>query len=118
MYSFSSPTKIIFGAGAIQSLASYKAKRAFLVTDGYFSKSGLAREIANLAAQDCEIFDEVQPDPSLELVARGTAQVQKFDPDVLIALGGGSVLDTAKAMGHFSGKKLPHCHSHHLRLRL
>ncbi len=107
MYSFSSPTKIIFGAGAIQSLASYKAKRAFLVTDGYFSKSGLAREIANLAAQDCEIFDEVQPDPSLELVARGTAQVQKFDPDVLIALGGGSVLDTAKAMGHFSGKKLP-----------
>jgi len=84
-----------------------KAKRVFLVTDSFFSESGVAGETAQLAAETLEIFDGVQPDPSAELVARGTAQLKHFGPDLVIALGGGSPMDCAKAMVYFSGMELP-----------
>ena len=108
MEEFSLPTKIIAGAGAVAALESFGAKRVFVVTDPFFQKNGTARRIAKLTkAEQVEIFDGVQPDPSVVLAAEGTARLKAFEPDLLIALGGGSAMDCAKAMAYFSQGSFP-----------
>ena len=104
MEQFSCKTKILAGTGAVASLASLKARRLFLVTDPYFMKDGTALRVAEAArAEVYEIFDGVEPDPSVELAARGAAKVRAFKPDLIVALGGGSALDCAKAFSYFGG---------------
>ena len=99
---FSCKTKIISGAGAIGALAEFGAKRVFLVTDPFFAKNGTAQKVAVAAnAEETEIFDGVQPDPTVELAAEGTAKLKAFGPDMIVALGGGSAMDCAKAMAYF-----------------
>lgn len=107
MQSFFCKTKIIAGPGARQALKELEARRVFLVTDRFFSENGTASETARMASETFEIFDGVQPDPSAELVVRGTARLKSFAPDLVIALGGGSPMDCAKAMVYFSGKEIP-----------
>lgn len=108
MEEFQLDTKIISGAGALAALGEQKAKRVFLVTDPFFVKNGMAdRVIQASRASVWEIFDGVRPDPSVELAAEGTAKLRAFDPDLLVALGGGSAMDCAKAMAYFSGTKAP-----------
>ena len=104
MEEFSCKTKIVSGAGSVSYLQKLKCQRLFLVTDPYFMEKGTARELAVLSgAEKWEIFDKVAPDPSVELAAEGTALVRQFMPDVIVALGGGSAMDCAKAMAYFSG---------------
>ena len=99
---FSCKTKIISGAGAISALAEFGAKRVFLVTDPFFAENGLAQKVADAAkAAQTEIFDGVKPDPTVELAAEGTAKLKAFGPDLIVALGGGSAMDCAKAMAYF-----------------
>ena len=103
MEKFSCKTTIYAGSGAVSVLGSFNCKRLFLVTDPYFLKNGTAQRIA--AAAKCaefEIFDKVQPDPTVELAAEGTARLRAFGPDLLVALGGGSAMDCAKAMAYFA----------------
>ena len=103
MEKFSCKTTIISGAGAVSALGEMGAKKLFLVTDPYFLKNGTAQRVA--AAAKCgqvEIFDKVQPDPSVELAAEGTARLREFCPDLVVALGGGSAMDAAKAMAYFA----------------
>lgn len=103
MEEFSCKTKIISGAGAISALGSMGAKRLFLVSDPYFTKTGLAKQVADAAkCPEVEIFDKIQPDPTVELAAEGTARLRAFAPDMLVALGGGSAMDCAKAMAYFA----------------
>ncbi len=102
MESFSCKTKIVSGAGAISVLETLKPKRLLLVTDPFFMKNGMAKRIAQAAkAEQTEIFDKVMPDPTVELAAEGTARAKQFDPDVIVALGGGSAMDCAKAIAYF-----------------
>ena len=102
MERFSFKTTIISGAGAVSALAEFGAKRLFLVTDPFFMKNGTAGKLVSLAkCETHEIFDRVTPDPSVELVAEGTARVRRFQPDMIVALGGGSAMDCAKAMAYF-----------------
>ena len=104
MEQFECKTKIVAGPGAVTTLASLGAKRLFLVTDPYFAKNGAAERIAKIAgAAETEIFDGVTPDPTVELAAEGTARARAFQPDVIVALGGGSAMDCAKAIGWFAG---------------
>ncbi len=105
MQTFSCKTKLISGPGASQALRDLGARRVFLVTDRYFSQKGLAESLARQTAPEYEIFDSVEPDPSVELAARGTARLKAFDPDLVVALGGGSPMDCAKAMVYFSNTK-------------
>ena len=106
MKEFYSGTQIIAGSGGVQELKKLGIQRLFLVTDPFFAENGVAQRIAAAAhAQKVEIFRDVQPDPSVTLVAKGTARVKAFDPDGIIALGGGSAMDCAKAMAYFSGSK-------------
>ena len=108
MEAFSLPTRIIAGAGAVAAVGEFGAKRVFLVTDPFFMKNGTAQRIAELTkAETVEFFHRVKPDPSVGLAAEGTARLREFQPDLLIALGGGSAMDCAKAMAYFSQGSFP-----------
>ncbi len=101
---FEAFTKIISGSGAVAALKELGTKRLLLVTDPFFQENGTAERIARAAgAQQVRIFSQVQPDPPVELAAKGTAVLKEFEPDLLVALGGGSAMDCAKAMLYFSG---------------
>lgn len=104
MENFSCKTKIISGPGAIWELSNYQCKRLLLVADRFFQKGDVPDKLKQATqAEAMETFFEVGPDPTAELAARGTALVQSFQPDTVIALGGGSAMDCAKAMVYFSG---------------
>ena len=95
---FSCKTKIISGSGAISALSELKAKRLLLVADPYFQKTDLPNRLKTAAnAEVLETFFEVKPDPTVALAAKGTGVVQSFKPDTVVALGGGSAMDCAKA---------------------
>ena len=102
MTEFSCGTRLIAGSGSLAALKEMGARRAMVVTDPFFMKNGTAEYAADLAAPVWEIFDRVEPDPTVTLVAEGTARMQSFRPDTVIALGGGSAMDCAKAMLYFS----------------
>ena len=106
MKEFSCETKIIMGTGVVSAIAEEKFQRLMVVSDPFFAKNGWAERLGKLA-ENYEIFDKVTPDPSVSLVAEGTAQVQQFQPDGMVALGGGSAMDCAKAMAYFSGLSIP-----------
>ena len=107
MQQFHCKTKILSGAGALDWLNTQTCRRLLVVTDPYFMENGLAEAIAGrVQAEKREIFSQVKPDPSVELAAEGTALMRQLSPDLLIALGGGSAMDTAKAMVYFAGDKV------------
>ena len=106
MERFSCRTEILSGRGAVSALAEGNPGKLFLVTDPYFMKNGAAQRLAaGTGAKQVEYFDQVTPDPTVELAAAGTARLRAFEPDLLVALGGGSAMDCAKAMRYFSGIK-------------
>ncbi len=102
MECFSCKTQILAGTGTVTHLGTLGVKRLLLVTDPYFQKDGTAARIAQATkAEAIEIFDQVTPDPTVELAAAGAARVKAFRPDLIVALGGGSAMDCAKAMAYF-----------------
>jgi choline dehydrogenase len=96
------PTRIVHGPGAIarlgELLAELGVERPFLVTDKGVVGAGLA-ETALGHLEDAVVFDEVRPNPDIELVARASAAYLEAGCDGLVALGGGSSMDTAKSVG-------------------
>ena len=96
--------KEYFGVGSISKLVKIleieKAKRIFLVTgrDSYISSG--AEEAINELLQGIEVkrFFDFETNPKLEDIERGIVEFRKFDPDVVVAVGGGSVMDVAKAL--------------------
>ncbi len=107
MTQFNGRTKICYGTDAIESLEELQAKRAFIVTDPFIMKSGFAGRIKShldRAQISHRFFDGVEPDPSLETVTKGTLHLIHDDADLVIALGGGSAIDAAKAMLFFAYK--------------
>ncbi len=104
MKEFSCKTKIISGSGACGALRKLNSRKLFLVTDPFFEENGTAAKIADLSgASEVVRYSEVTPDPTVEQVAKGTAALKAFAPDTVVALGGGSAMDCAKAMVYFSG---------------
>ena len=102
MEEFSCRTKVVSGSGTVRVLGKLEKKKLFLVADPFFVKNGVAQQVAEASGcREIEIFDRVQPDPTVELAAEGTARLRAFGPDLLVALGGGSAMDLAKAMGYF-----------------
>ena len=104
MHEFSCGTRIFSGPGALGALKDLGAKRLLIVADPFFVKNGRAEALARSAgAEVYEIYDGIQPDPSVMLAAEGAARVRDFQPDLIAALGGGSAIDCAKAMAFFGG---------------
>ncbi len=102
MARFTLPRDLYHGKGAIEALKSFKGKRAIVcVGGGSMKKFGfLDRITAYLkeAGMEVTLFEGIEPDPSVETVMRGAAAMQEFGPDWIIAVGGGSPIDAAKAM--------------------
>ena len=107
MERFAIRPEICFGPGALGALARLAGKRVLLVTDGFLASSGLAAKATEHLTGPVEVFDQVEPDPSLRLVAQGVAALENFGPDVVVAFGGGSPMDCAKAMCYFSKGRPP-----------
>ena len=103
---FRTPEKVYFKKGcmpvALDELGTIMhKKRAFIVTDSFLYKNGNTKPIEDKLdsmgiVHTC--FADVQPDPTLKNALAGTAQMRAFEPDVIIALGGGSAMDAAKIM--------------------
>lgn len=104
---FKIPPKIYFERGSIQYLESMpNISRAFIVTDPVMVKLGYvdkALYYLRKREQYChsEIFDDVEPDPSVDTIMHGVDAMNQFNPDVIIAIGGGSAIDAAKGMWLF-----------------
>ncbi|WP_341509012.1 bifunctional acetaldehyde-CoA/alcohol dehydrogenase [Photobacterium damselae subsp. damselae] len=97
------PKSIYFRRGSLPiALSDLEGKkRAFLVTDRFLFNNGYADEIvALLKAQGMEVqtFFDVEADPTLSVVEKGAEMMKSFQPDVILALGGGSPMDAAKIM--------------------
>ena len=104
---FKVPEKIYFEAGSIAYLEKMpNIERAFIVTDEGMRKLGYVDKILYHLRKrknhvHCEIFSEVESDPSFETINKGLEAMDLFKPDVIIALGGGSPIDAAKGMWLF-----------------
>jgi acetaldehyde dehydrogenase/alcohol dehydrogenase len=104
---FKVPPKVYFEKNSVQYLAKMpKISKAFIVTDPMMVKLGYVDKVLyHLRKRSdyvhCEIFSDVEPDPSKDTVMRGAKAMDKFQPDVIIALGGGSAMDAAKGMWLF-----------------
>ena len=102
MARFTLPRDLYHGKGAIDALKTFDGKRAIVcVGGGSMKKFGfLDKVINNLkeAGMEVSVFDGIEPDPSVETVMRGAEAMIKFQPDWIIAIGGGSPIDAAKAM--------------------
>jgi alcohol dehydrogenase class IV len=100
VWTFSCPL-IVYGDNALEYLAQIQGKKAFIVTDKNIVRLGLAKLVTDqLDAINIkwQIFDEVEPEPSLATVKRGGVAIGKYDPDWVIGIGGGSCMDAAKAL--------------------
>jgi len=100
MWHFVSP-RIVFGESALSSLEEISMSRALVVTDKNLVQIGLVEPVLDLIKKSgCEVlvFDDVEPDPTLVAVELGKAAANDFQPDWIIGLGGGSPMDTAKAI--------------------
>lgn len=104
---FKVPPKIYFEKNSTKYLSQMPdISRAFIVTDPGMVKFGYVDRVLYFLQQrpnpiHYEIFSDVEPDPSVATVQRGTEMMRKFEPDVIIALGGGSAMDAAKGMWLF-----------------
>jgi len=104
---FKVPPKIYFEENSIQYLEKMKnITRAFIVTDESMVKLGYVDKILYYLRKrelycHSKIYSNVEPDPDVETIERGVAEMREFNPDVIIALGGGSAIDAAKGMWLF-----------------
>ncbi|KEI72772.1 bifunctional acetaldehyde-CoA/alcohol dehydrogenase [Endozoicomonas elysicola] len=104
---FKLPRKIYFEANSLQYLEKMQdISRVFIVTDEIIQSLGYVDKILyhlrkRSTPVQVEIFNQVEPDPSLETVRNGAREMARFNPDVIIALGGGSPIDAAKGMWLF-----------------
>ncbi len=105
MSRFTLPRDLYHGKGALEALKTLTGKRAIVVVGGGSMKrfGFLDRVEAYLreAGMEVELFEGVEPDPSVETVMRGAEAMKKFQPDWIVSIGGGSPIDAAKAMWAF-----------------
>lgn len=100
MWYFANPL-IVFGDDALEHLSGIQGKRALIVTDRNVAKLGFAERVGNELAKaglEYQVFDEVEPDPSVQTIKHGGQVALDYQPDWLIGLGGGSSIDAAKAI--------------------
>lgn len=103
---FRTPQKVYFKKGCLPvAMRELKEvlhkKRAFVVTDQFLARSGMSAcitdQLQSLGIAN-QLFSDVEPDPTLSCAQQGAQQMRQFEPDVILALGGGSAMDAAKIM--------------------
>lgn len=102
MQRFINPRDIYHGKGALEALKTFEGKKAVIcVGGGSMKKFGFldkAKSYLEEAGMEVRVFEGIEPDPSVETVMKGAAFMQEFGPDWIVAIGGGSPIDAAKAM--------------------
>jgi alcohol dehydrogenase class IV len=105
MSRFTLPRDIYYGKNSLETLKTLKGKKAIVVSGGSSMKrfGFLDRTVAYLkeAGMETRLFEGVEPDPSVETVMKGAEAMREFQPDWIVAIGGGSPIDAAKAMWTF-----------------
>ena len=102
MKEFSLKTKIYFGEGALNKLSEISNKNVLIICDKFMEESKTAEKIA-IKLNNCNvsIFSDIVPDPSVQIVALGVKKLKELNADIIIALGGGSSIDGAKAIREY-----------------
>ena len=102
MARFTLPRDLYHGKGSLENLKNLKGKRAMVCVGGSaMKKFGFLERAVNYlkeAGMEVELFEGIESDPSVETVMRGAEAMLKFEPDWIVAMGGGSPIDAAKAM--------------------
>lgn len=102
---FTLPRDLYHGKGSLEELKNLKGKKAIVVVGGGSMKRfGFLDQAVNYlkeAGMEVQLFENVEPDPSVDTVMRGAKAMQEFEPDWIVAMGGGSPIDAAKAMWAF-----------------
>ncbi len=102
MQRFTNPRDIFHGKGALEALKTFEGKKAVIcVGGGSMKRFGFldrAKAYLEEAGMEVKIFEGIEPDPSVETVMKGAAFMSEFEPDWIVAIGGGSPIDAAKAM--------------------
>ncbi|MCU6762463.1 Aldehyde-alcohol dehydrogenase [uncultured Roseburia sp.] len=105
MARFTLPRDIYHGKGCLEELRNLKGKRAFVVVGGgSMKRQGFLQRVEDYlkeAGMEVELFEGVEPDPSVDTVMKGAERMRQFNPDWIVAMGGGSPIDAAKAMWAF-----------------
>ena len=107
MNSFDIKTKIYFGDNALDRLEQIAYKRVLVITDPFIEKSGMLHTVTyrlTNANIEFDVFTDVVPDPPIEKITAGVEKVVAYNPECIIAIGGGSALDEAKAIREFAKK--------------
>lgn len=95
---------IYYGIGAIEQVGNHDFKQVCIVTDEGMVKFGLLKMLTDILDKHnikYHVFSDVEPDPSTEIVEKGLTHILMEKPDALIALGGGSAIDSAKAIIYY-----------------
>ncbi|RRD47810.1 1-propanol dehydrogenase PduQ [Tessaracoccus sp. OH4464_COT-324] len=98
MQEFRLNTTVKMGFDSLTALQAYRGKAALVVTDDFLSSTKLFDEIRFHLGGEPTVYSGVLPDPTVSVVKEGVARYLAARPDVVVAFGGGSVMDTAKAM--------------------
>ena len=105
MARFTLPRDLYHGKGSLEELKSLTGKRAIVVVGGgSMKRNGFldkAVDYLKEAGMEVQLFENVEPDPSVDTVMRGAKAMAEFQPDWIVAMGGGSPIDAAKAMWVF-----------------
>lgn len=102
MARFTLPRDVYHGEGALEALKTFKGKKAMVCSGGSSMKrNGFLDKIIGYlkeAGMEVELFEGIESDPSVDTVMKGADAMLKFEPDWIVAVGGGSPIDAAKAM--------------------
>ena len=102
MARFTLPRDLYHGKGSIEALKSFKGSKAIVcVGGGSMKRFGFLDKIVSYleeAGMEVKLFEGIEPDPSVDTVMKGAAVMAEFEPDWIVAVGGGSPIDAAKAM--------------------
>lgn len=98
MRDFRLGTHVRIGADSLSALDTFAGRRVFLVTDEFLSTTPVFADVVSRLGERVTIFCDVVPNPTIAAISRGTGAYLDARPDVVVAYGGGSVMDAAKAM--------------------
>ena len=102
MARFTLPRDLYHGKGALEALKTFEGKRAMVcVGGGSMKRFGFLDRVVDYlkeAGMEVQLFEGIESDPSVETVMRGAKAMEEFQPDWIVAMGGGSPIDAAKAM--------------------
>lgn len=106
MKKFTLKPKVIFDNNSLTYIRTMNEGRFFIIADPFLIENKMINKVLDeLLEREYKIYSDIIPDPPLEIVAKAIVKMQEFNPDCVIAVGGGSAIDTAKAVLYYGKNK-------------